>query len=96
MPKMPKVDDECSLTLSTLGTLNTLGTTYNPIIDAFHKKLIFKGYVFTGIEQLINPENEKALRSAWVNSLSHQIKGDFPEFDHVRDDLLKLFTRIFQ
>ncbi|MHC1702274.1 MAG: nucleotidyl transferase AbiEii/AbiGii toxin family protein [Tenuifilaceae bacterium] len=69
---------------------------YSPIINAFHKKMIFKGYKFIGIEQLINPENEKSLRSAWVNSLSHQISGDFPEFDQVRDDLLKLFNRIFK
>ncbi|KAB2869409.1 MAG: nucleotidyl transferase AbiEii/AbiGii toxin family protein [Bacteroidales bacterium] len=69
---------------------------YTPIIDAFHKKLEFKGYQFTGVEQLINPENEKSLRSAWTNSLSHQISGNFPEFDLVKNELLTLFTRIFK
>jgi len=48
---------------------------YKPIDNAFHKKLAFKGHVFTGIDQLINPENDKPLSAAWKNSLAHQITG---------------------
>lgn len=67
---------------------------YKPIVEAFHKKLKFKGYTFTGVEQLINPDNDKHLSSAWKNSLAHQIPGDLPAFEVVKNELNKLFTNI--
>lgn len=67
---------------------------YQPIVDAFHKKLAFKGHAFTGVEQLINPENDKHLKSAWKNSLAHQITGELPDFETVKNELLVLFKKI--
>ena len=67
---------------------------YKPIVEAFHKKLAFKGHAFTGVEQLINPENNKQLSAAWKNSLAHQITGELPDFETVKNELLVLFKKI--
>jgi predicted nucleotidyltransferase component of viral defense system len=67
---------------------------YKPIVNAFHKKLAFKGHSFSGIEQLINSESDKHLKAAWKNSLSHQITGELPDFETVKNELLVLFKRI--
>lgn len=68
---------------------------YKAIVAAFHKKLKFKKHKFTGIDQLINPDNDKALRSAWINSLAHQIPGgQLPEYDVVKNELQGLFEKI--
>ncbi len=68
---------------------------YKPIVAAFHKKLSFKGHSFTGIEQLINSENDKQLTSAWKNSMAHQIPGELPSYETVKNELLDLFKRVF-
>jgi predicted nucleotidyltransferase component of viral defense system len=68
---------------------------YKPIVKAFYKKLAFKGYTFSGIEQLINPENDKQLSAAWKNSLAYQITGELPDFETVKNELLALFKTIF-
>lgn len=61
------------------------------IKEAFHKKMKFKNIEFTGIDQMINPENDKQLLAAWDNSLAHQIPGDnFPEYGTVRDEIKRL------
>jgi len=49
--------------------------------------MAFKGHTFTGIEQMINPENDKQLSAAWKNRLVHQIPGELPEFETVKSDL---------
>jgi predicted nucleotidyltransferase component of viral defense system len=67
---------------------------YKPIVNAFHKKLAFKGHSFSGIEQLINSENDKHLKAAWKNSLAHQITGELPDFETVKNELLVLFKKI--
>ena len=67
---------------------------YNPIVKTFHKKLAFKGYTFSRIEQLINPENDKHLSAAWKNSLAHQITGELPDFETVKNELLVHFKKI--
>lgn len=68
---------------------------YKPIVEAFHKKLVFKGHSFKGIEQLINSENDKQLTAAWKNSMAHQIPGELPDYESVKDILLSLFRKIF-
>lgn len=68
---------------------------YEPIVEAFHKKMAFKGYTFTGIDQLINPENNKQLSAAWKNSLAHQIPGELPDFEVIKNELLNLFKTYF-
>lgn len=66
------------------------------IVEAFHKKMKFKNLEFTGIEQLINPKSDKALKGAWKNSLGHQIQPDkLPDYEIVRAHLLDLFENIF-
>lgn len=70
------------------------GLGYQPIVNAFYKKLTFKGHTFTGVEQLINPENDKHLKAAWKNSLAHQITGELPDFKTVKNELLVLFKKI--
>ncbi len=58
------------------------------IVEAFHEKMKFKGHKFTGIDQFINEENDKNLKSAWKNSLGHQIQGaQLPEYEKVKADL---------
>ncbi len=67
------------------------------IIEAFYKKMKFKNIEFTGVDQLINPKSDKALKGAWKNSLGHQIQRDkLPEYEVVRENLLQLFERIFK
>ena len=67
---------------------------YKLIADAFHKKLAFKGHSFSAVEQLINSENDKHLSAAWKNSLAHQITGELPDFETVKNELLVLFKKI--
>jgi len=67
---------------------------YKPIVDAFHTKLAFKGHSFSGIEQLINFENDKHIKAAWENSLAHQITKELPDFETVKNELLVLFKKI--
>ena len=69
---------------------------WESIVVAFHKKMKFKNLEFTGIEQLINPKSDKALKGAWKNSLGHQIQQDkLPDYEIVRANLLDLFQIIF-
>jgi predicted nucleotidyltransferase component of viral defense system len=68
---------------------------YKTIVAAFHEKMAFKGHTFTGIDQLINPENDKQLSSAWKNSLAHQIPGELPNYMVVKSHLFDLFNKIF-
>lgn len=69
---------------------------FSTVIYAFHKKMIFKGLSFTGIDQLINPLKDRSLRAAWKNSLAHQLPSSlFVDYDLVRNDLLSLFNEIF-
>jgi predicted nucleotidyltransferase component of viral defense system len=72
------------------------GIDYKTIVGAFHEKMAFKGHTFTGIDQLINPENDKQLSAAWKNSMAHQIPGELPSYINVKNDLLTLFTRAFK
>jgi predicted nucleotidyltransferase component of viral defense system len=69
---------------------------YQAIVEVFLKKLAFKGHTFIRIEQLINPENDKQLLAAWKNSLVHQIPGELPDYDTVKNELLTLFNSLFK
>lgn len=59
---------------------------------AFNKKMKFKGYTFTGIEQLLNPKNDIQLKAAWKNSLGHQITGILPDYEVVKQELVDWFN----
>lgn len=70
---------------------------WKSIVKAFHVKMQYKGIEFTGIEQFINPKNERAVELAWKNSLAHQIPSSrLPEYGEVRDSLLDLFGKEFE
>ena len=61
-----------------------------------YRKMEVKGLIFTGIEQMINPENDKRLKAAWHNSLGHQIKKEFlPEYEKVKKDLKIIIKSIW-
>jgi predicted nucleotidyltransferase component of viral defense system len=69
---------------------------WSEIVEAFHKKMKFKNIEFSGIDQMINGENDKQLMAAWNNSLAHQISGDnFPEYGTVREEIKRLLTEYF-
>jgi predicted nucleotidyltransferase component of viral defense system len=65
------------------------------IVESFHEKMKFKGHTFTGVDQFINEDNDKKLKSAWKNSLGHQIAdAQLPEYEVVKKSLSKLFKEI--
>ena len=69
---------------------------WNEIVQAFHQKMKFKNLEFTGINQMINEENDKQLLAAWNNSLAHQILEDnFPQYEKVKVELKELLQEIF-
>lgn len=75
---------------------HTKELNWNEIVKAFYNKMKLKGLVFTGVDQMINPENDKRLKAAWNNSLAHQIKPEYlSEYEIVRDELKGLLIRIF-
>ena len=70
---------------------------WKEIVKGFSKKVEYKNLQFSGVEQLINENNDKILKSAWKNSLEHQIEnGKLPEYEMVRNDLKILFEKIFK
>jgi predicted nucleotidyltransferase component of viral defense system len=70
---------------------------WQEVVKCFHKKMEYKNLHFSGIDQLINENNEKILKSAWKNSLEHQIEsGKLPEYEMVRNDLKILLEKIFK
>ncbi|MDR2970909.1 MAG: nucleotidyl transferase AbiEii/AbiGii toxin family protein [Bacteroidales bacterium] len=69
---------------------------WQSVIQAFYVKSEYKKLQFTGIEQLINDQKDKILKTAWKNSLEHQIAfGKLPDYSTVREDLLSLFRKVF-
>ncbi len=75
---------------------NVYDLDWKNIVEAFHKKMAFKGLEFTGIDQMINEENDKRLKAAWVNSLGHQIAANkLSDYENIKTELLSLFKTIF-
>lgn len=69
---------------------------WKEIIGAFHRKMKFKGITFTGVDQLINDENDKPLQAAWKNSLAHQIPGKgLPDYMEIKKYLKNLLEEKF-
>jgi hypothetical protein len=68
---------------------------WDKVAKAFHKKMEFKGLEFTGIEQIINPQNDKRLKTAWKNSLEHQIpESNLPAYELIKQELIILIKEI--
>lgn len=75
---------------------NTADLNWPKIVASFHQKMKFKGLEFTGIEQMINDENDKRLRIAWKNSLAHQIPSDnLPNYEATKKYIIELLSSIF-
>ncbi|ELR71704.1 hypothetical protein C900_02289 [Fulvivirga imtechensis AK7] len=76
---------------------NASDLNWPEIVTAFHQKMKFKGLEFTGIDQMINDENDKKLQAAWKNSLGHQIPSkDMANYDTVKEDLTQLLNSILK
>jgi len=70
---------------------------WTEVVQGFYKKIDYKNLKFSGIEQIINENNDRILKSAWKNSLKHQIEiGKLPEYDIVINDLKIMFEKIFK
>jgi predicted nucleotidyltransferase component of viral defense system len=75
---------------------NIENINWQEVVWGFYEKVAFKNLYFSGTEQLINESNDKMLKSAWKNSLEHQIENEkLPKYETVRNDLIKLFNKIF-
>ncbi len=69
---------------------------WSAVKNAFHEKMKFKEITFTGIDLMINDENDKRLQAAWINSLGHQIPSvHVPDYGKVKRELLILFKKVF-
>jgi predicted nucleotidyltransferase component of viral defense system len=69
---------------------------WTKVKEAFFAKMKYKEIEFTGVEQLLNYENDKALKAAWNNSLAHQIpKNQLPEYKSVKKELVELLNQLF-
>ncbi|GHU95876.1 hypothetical protein FACS1894156_6150 [Bacteroidia bacterium] len=67
---------------------------WQKVVYGFNEKIKYKNLQYSGVEDLINEHNDKILKSAWKNSLGHQIaEGNLPEYEIVRDDLKQLLTK---
>ncbi|MDR1181949.1 MAG: nucleotidyl transferase AbiEii/AbiGii toxin family protein [Bacteroidales bacterium] len=74
---------------------NIANIDWKEVVEAFYEKSAYKNLHFESIGQFINPQNDKILRTAWRNSLSHQVEQKkLPEYETVRSDLLELFKKI--
>ena len=57
----------------------------------------YKNYEFTGIDQMINEENDKRVKAAWENSLKHQVtKENYAEYEVVKEVIVKLLKGMFE
>lgn len=75
---------------------NVAEINWGEIVEAFHQKMKFKGLEFTGIDQMINDENDKRLQAAWKNSIGHQIPGKgMPDYEAVKTGISELLKEIF-
>jgi len=62
------------------------------IRNAFHNKMRYKGYTFTGINQLINEKSLDILKRSWQHSLGHQLQSSsLPDIDTVIKELTEAF-----
>lgn len=69
---------------------------WETVAEAFHKKMWYKNLTFDGIDQMLNAENDKRLKAAWVNSLGHQIpERNMIEYETVTADIEILLNKIF-
>jgi predicted nucleotidyltransferase component of viral defense system len=62
--------------------------------NAFNNKMRYKGYTFTGINQLINEKSLDILKRSWQQSLGHQLhSSSLPDIDTVIKELTDAFEK---
>jgi predicted nucleotidyltransferase component of viral defense system len=66
----------------------------NELAKSFKKKMSFKGYVFTDVEQLLSAENDKPLKASWNNSLRRQVPGGIPGYEAVKTEVMKWLNTV--
>ena len=67
---------------------------WKDIKTAFLAKMQFKGLDYKNVEQLINPRSIKIIKTAWENSLKHQIpKKNLPNVDDVINGLTDILNK---
>jgi predicted nucleotidyltransferase component of viral defense system len=67
---------------------------WEEVNKAFQSKMRFKGYVYTGLDQLINEKSIDILRRSWTQSLGHQLQSSsLPDVDMVTNGLIKIFEK---
>lgn len=75
---------------------NVANIDWEEVNLAFHEKMTFKGLEFTGINQMMNEEHDKLLKTAWKNSLGHQIPDtQLPEYEKLKEEFVGLLNEIF-
>lgn len=71
-----------------------IDSDWNEVNNAFHKKMKFKGYTYTGVDQLINEKSIGILKRSWEQSLAHQLQSTgLPDIETVMKGLTDTFKR---
>lgn len=69
-------------------------TDWKDICYALKNKMIFKGYTFNGIDQLINERSIDILNRSWEQSLGYQLQtSSLPDIETVIEDLSAVFKK---
>ncbi len=69
---------------------------WKEILPVFRKKVAVKNKIFTGKDQLLNPEIEEQLKRNWIPHLSHQFNPkNLESVETICSDLYQLFERLF-
>ena len=67
---------------------------WKEVNNAFHNKMRFKGYTYTGVDQLINARTIDTLKRSWTQSLGHQLQSStLPDIDMVTNGLTAVFKK---
>ena len=67
------------------------------IREAFLMKMKYRGYIYSGVDQLMNDKNYDILKRSWEQSLRYQLQSSsFPELDDVAEGLTALFKKHFE
>jgi predicted nucleotidyltransferase component of viral defense system len=75
---------------------NVKDIDWKKVKEAFFLKMKYKGLEFTGIEQMINVENDKRLKAAWKNSLGHQIpEKQLPNYESIKNETIVILNKTF-
>lgn len=76
---------------------NVENINWEDVLRGFYEKIRYKKLPFYGVQQIINNVKDNILKSAWKNSLQHQITdGELPEYEVVRNDIERLLKVIFE